>query len=403
MNGNPLISVIVPVYMTDRYTGACIESIMNQTYKNLEIILVDDGSKDMCPQLCDLYASKDSRIKVIHKENGGLVSGRKAGILASRGDYIGYVDGDDWIGPGYYQAMLDAIEDSNADIAVAGFSRDLFNKSDRMLNAIPPGIYKGESLDFFYKNMISYGDFFNHGITTYFWNKLFRREAIFPFQLAVDNSFFVLEDGSAVFPAMLNSKCIVVTDNYAYHYRQREGSMLKSVADLKKESVRLKAVNDFLLNAIKDYPERYQLRKQVDDLMLSTYIVRCGGIKDICNKQDLSFIFNESLDGKKVVIYGAGTFGQQMQSRLSLSKTTQIASWIDPDYWEYRRCCMDVDPISSILNVDYDYILFAGLDTNSKIKATSILQDYGVNPSKILSVDMDEVTRSKLLKQYLNV
>lgn len=402
MNRNPLISVIVPVYMTERYIGACIESLMNQTYKNIEIILVDDGSKDMCPQLCDLYASKDSRIKVIHKENGGLVSGRKAGILASKGEYIGYVDGDDWIGPGYYQSMLDAIEDNNADIVIAGFCRDLFGKSERMQNAIPPGIYEGESLVFFYKNMISYGDFFNHGITTYFWNKLFRRDAIYSYQLAVDNSFFVLEDGSAVFPAMLAAKKIIVTDNFAYHYRQREGSMLKTVTNLKVESARLKAVNDFLLNAIKDYPEKYQLRKQVDDLMLSTYIVRCGGITDIGNEQDLNFIFNESIDGKKVVIYGAGTFGQQLHSRLAQSNKTQISAWIDPDYWEYRRCCMNVDPISSILNVDYDYVLFAGLDTKAKTRAVSFLTDFGVKSSKILSVDMDVATRKRMLEQYLN-
>ena len=81
--------------MIDRYIGICIESIINQTYKNLEIILVDDGGKDRCPEICDLYAKKDNRIKVIHKLNGGLVSARKAGIQQSKGEYISYVDGDD--------------------------------------------------------------------------------------------------------------------------------------------------------------------------------------------------------------------------------------------------------------------------------------------------------------------
>ena len=98
----PLISVIVPIYGIERYLGICIESIIKQTYKNLEIILVDDGSKDRCPEICDLYAKKDTRIKVIHKENGGLVSARKAGIRIASGNYATYVDGDDWIEPGYY-------------------------------------------------------------------------------------------------------------------------------------------------------------------------------------------------------------------------------------------------------------------------------------------------------------
>lgn len=401
MTDYPLLSVIVPVYMTDRYTGICIESVINQTYKNLEIILVDDGSTDNCPELCDLYATKDSRIKVIHKENGGLVSGRKAGILASKGEYIGYVDGDDWIGPGYYQSMMDAMRESDADIAIAGFSRDLFSLSVKMQNAMPAGLYEGKSLEFFYKNMISYGDFFNHGITTYFWNKLFRRDTIYPYQMAVDNSFFVLEDGAAVFPAMLNANRIVVTDNYAYHYRQREGSMLKSVPDLKKESIRLKAVNSFLRKVIKDYPEKYKLEQQVDDLMLSTYIVRCGALAGIENDEEINFIFKKDINNKKVVIYGAGTFGQQIHKQLNLSKKTQIVGWIDQDYWEYRRCCMNVDPIVSIVDLDYDYVIIANLDSRSKGKAASILTDYGIPQTKILAVDMDANERKKLLKQYL--
>ena len=106
---NPLISVIVPIYGIERYVGHCIESLMRQTYQNLEIILVDDGSPDRCPQICDLYASKDKRIKVIHKENGGIVTARKAGVKIAQGEYIGFVDGDDWVGEGYFQSMLNSI------------------------------------------------------------------------------------------------------------------------------------------------------------------------------------------------------------------------------------------------------------------------------------------------------
>ena len=102
----PLVSVIVPIYKIDKYVGICIESIINQTYQNLELILVDDGSPDRCPEICDLYASKDSRIKVIHQKIGCLVSARKAGLEASTGTFIGYVDGDDWIGPGFYQSLF---------------------------------------------------------------------------------------------------------------------------------------------------------------------------------------------------------------------------------------------------------------------------------------------------------
>ena len=213
----PLISVIVPIYGIERYVGHCIESLMLQTYQNLEIILVDDGSPDHCPQICDLYASKDKRIKVIHKANGGLVTARKAGVQIAQGEYIGFVDGDDWVGVGYYQSMLNTIMACDADIAVAGCSRDLYRKTITMENALPLGVYEGESMEYFRKNMMSFGSFFRFGVTTYHWNKLYRREAIIPFQMAVEDGFTVMEDGATTYPAMLAAKKIVLTNNFAYH------------------------------------------------------------------------------------------------------------------------------------------------------------------------------------------
>ena len=100
-----LISVIVPVYDVEKYLDRCVESIVNQTYQNLEIILVDDGSPDNCPAMCDNWAEKDSRIKVIHKKNGGLSDARNAGMEIVTGEFIGFVDSDDWIEPEMYQLL----------------------------------------------------------------------------------------------------------------------------------------------------------------------------------------------------------------------------------------------------------------------------------------------------------
>ena len=124
-----LISVIVPIYNIDRYVGICIESIIKQTYDNLEIILVDDGSTDKSPVICDLYATKDNRIKVIHKPNGGLVSARKAGVQNATGKFVGYVDGDDYVEPTFFESLYNAITRYDADVAISGYSRDLFNQT----------------------------------------------------------------------------------------------------------------------------------------------------------------------------------------------------------------------------------------------------------------------------------
>lgn len=114
------ISVIVPVYKVEPYLDRCVQSITDQHYKNLEIILVDDGSPDNCPAMCDAWAAKDSRVKVVHKQNGGLSDARNAGMAIATGELMGFVDSDDWIAPDMYQHLHDLMAADNSDIASSG-------------------------------------------------------------------------------------------------------------------------------------------------------------------------------------------------------------------------------------------------------------------------------------------
>ena len=118
------LSVIVPIFNVEKYLPQCVESILNQTYNKLEIILVDDGSTDSCGAMCNDYAKRDKRVKVLHKNNGGLVSARKAGIEIAQGNYITYVDGDDWLSPNTYEVLMRYILETKADIVTAGFIED---------------------------------------------------------------------------------------------------------------------------------------------------------------------------------------------------------------------------------------------------------------------------------------
>ena len=120
-NGKPLVSIIVPVYNVEKYICQCIDSILNQTYENLEVILVDDGSPDNCGKICDEYAQFDKRVRVIHKENGGLSSARNAGLDAAKGDYIAFIDSDDYIAADMFATMLDIAIKDNADMVKCGF------------------------------------------------------------------------------------------------------------------------------------------------------------------------------------------------------------------------------------------------------------------------------------------
>lgn len=118
-----MISVIVPIYNVADYLSKCIDSIINQTYRDLEIILVDDGSTDDCPKICDAYKEKDNRIIVIHKENGGLSDARNAGIEIAKGEYISFIDSDDYIDESMYETMLSNLEATDADLCICGFDR----------------------------------------------------------------------------------------------------------------------------------------------------------------------------------------------------------------------------------------------------------------------------------------
>ncbi|HAP8547826.1 TPA: glycosyltransferase family 2 protein, partial [Enterococcus faecium] len=121
MNSSDLISVIIPVYNVEKYVGSCLESVCNQTYKNLDIIIVDDGSKDSSNKICEDYALKDSRIRIIHKNNAGLGLARNTGLEHVKGKYVAFIDSDDFVAANYIEAMLNGIKRSNADTCYAGY------------------------------------------------------------------------------------------------------------------------------------------------------------------------------------------------------------------------------------------------------------------------------------------
>ena len=393
----PLISVIVPIYGIERYLGICIESIIRQTYTNLEIILVDDGSKDRCPEICDLYAKKDSRIKVIHKSNGGLVSARKSGIQISTGEYATYVDGDDWIEPNYYECLVR--ETNNADVVIAGQSRTLFDKTVHITSNIKCGVYEGNDLIWIYRNMISYGDFYKPGITTYVWNKLFKRELLLKYQMLVNDRISIGEDAAVVYPLLLDCKKVVITDNCDYHYRQREDSMLKKSKPFNEELVGLKVLYNYLSEFAGYQSKQYNLQQQIDDFILSICLMRSGCLD---TKNELILPFERNFKNKRIAIYSAGTFGQQLVNRIKEHNYATTISWVDDDYWEYRRCCLDVDDIDSLYSKDFDYVLIATVNTNQARLFANRLSSCGIDENKILTISFKNKSTKELIDKFMN-
>ncbi len=401
MEKQPLVSVLVPVYMIDRYVGICVESIVNQTYPNLEIILVDDGSKDRCPEICDLYASKDSRIKVVHKENGGLVSARKAGLAVATGSLISYVDGDDWIGSRFIEKLVTAWQETDADMVCAGQTRVIFDRKAELLNTIPVGVYEGEALKDLQKEMMSCGTFYRPGITTYVWNKLFRREVVEEVQMQVDEAISIGEDAAVTYPALLRCRCVAVTDNTEYHYRQREDSMLKQSVGFSAEAGKLRSLYEYMMrwkDGVEN-AEQLSLTEQITDYVLSICIMRSGGRLP----EDDYSTFDKAYYGKRVVIYSAGTFGQQLVNRFRETGHCRVVGWIDDDYWEYRRCCLNVDPIEQITEMEFDYVLVASVNEDFSEQTVQRLAEYGVSRRRILTVTVPKTLerREMLTKRFL--
>lgn len=215
-----LISVIVPVYNVEKYLDRCVKSIVNQTYKNLEIILVDDGSPDRCPAMCDAWAERDSRIKVIHKENGGLSDARNAGMEIASGTYIAFVDSDDWVAADYIGAMHRAIQDTGAEIAACDV---VISYGDMEMGAVA----KKSALRVC-DSEEAIGDILKgEGFRAVAWNKLYHKSLLENEQYPVGKYH---EDEFFTYRILAKVEKLVYLDRKLYFYFQRPGSIMNSVS-----------------------------------------------------------------------------------------------------------------------------------------------------------------------------
>ena len=212
----PLISIVVPIYKVELYLEKCINSIINQTYTNLEIILVDDGSPDRCPQICDEFAKKDNRIKVIHKKNGGVSAARNTGIANSNGLYISFVDSDDYIEPKMYEYLFNLIEEYNADVSTCGYRKIGEDLDEEVCSK---NLFVLESKEALIK--LSFGDI----IQNYVWNKLFK------ISLFVDNNIEfpegkIIEDLAIMYKLIEKANKVIIGNKTMYYYVQRNNGYM---------------------------------------------------------------------------------------------------------------------------------------------------------------------------------
>lgn len=222
-----LISVIIPVYNTEQYLKKCMDSILEQTYQNLEIILVDDGSTDQSPAICDFYSTKDARIKVIHKKNGGLISAWQAGVRATTGKYLTFVDSDDWIDAQMIHVLASQLEDGAKEQIICCnyvIEKEWLNKTIPVQNQIGAGIFEGKRLEKLKEVLLGYEQ---RNVSFSRCMKLFSKSLIKNNLYLCDERIIMGEDLNIVFPAMLDAQRIVcLQDCFFYHYRFVSSSMV---------------------------------------------------------------------------------------------------------------------------------------------------------------------------------
>lgn len=354
------ISILVPVYNTEKYLRQCLDSILGQTLRDLEIICVDDGSTDGSPQILDEYSGRDHRIKVIHKDNGGLVSARKTGLRAATGKYIGYVDSDDWIEANMYEELLAAFADKKADIAMCGRFEDNEDSSRKVYHGLPTGIYDKQGLrERIYPGMIVNREFFEWGIFPSVWDKLFRREALEPFQMAVDERLTMGEDAACTFPALLHAESIAVLDKCLYHYRQNQVSMVRRRGRKEEERERFGILYRTVLHSLKQGMEIYDLTEQWKKYLLFLMIPRADMLLEGMGSMDCLFPFPEVKRGSGIILYGMGTYGQRLYRYLKESGFCKIAACVDKNYRELNRQGFEVIPPEEIAKIACDTIVVA--------------------------------------------
>ncbi len=268
------ISVIVPVYGVEKVLGRCVESILAQTYENLEIILVDDGSPDRCPALCDDYARTNEKIVTVHKQNGGLTSAWKEGVRHASGSLIGFVDSDDWIEPDMYERLYQELSQQGADVAMAGL---VFDYEDpgypprRETNRMNMSVYDRRELETLFPVLLNDGSFIGRTIQPSRVTKLFRKELVEKNLPLWDARVNVGEDLQMVFAAVLDAgKICAIQDYYPYHYWYNMSSMTgKHDPDYLKKILFLKE----RLEAISDEKGVYDFRPQIRNDFLSLAVM----------------------------------------------------------------------------------------------------------------------------------
>ncbi len=382
-----MISVVIPVFNTVDYLSTCIDSVLKQTYKDFEIVLVDDGSTDGSEKVCDEYCKKDARIKTIHQVNKGLVNARKTGVTEAKGQFISFIDSDDWVESDYLEMMFLPFQknlNSKIDLVAGLHIAETEDESILIKRTAVCGLYDKKRI-------------FEEVLPQYFWNykfgrpcisasvctKLFRKEVLIQAQEIIDERITCGEDGSITFPIVMQAESIYVSDYCGYHYRKHDSSMTHELSpDIFS---RIFYLRNYLMECLKKKGYDNWLENQVESY-LNFFLPQAAAQlfnRDCYLIQDRRLSVDYIPLNSSIIIYGAGKRGRELYRQIGLRGQVNIVAWVDQKKPEWPLQ-MEIERPESIKNKKYDYVIIAVAKEKMAIEIKEKLNSLDVDQDKVL-------------------
>lgn len=381
---SPQLSVVVTVYNLERYIEKCIDSLLLQDYKYMEIVIVDDGSTDNTSEICDKYEKKYNNIRVVHKCNEGVVKALATGIDYSEGLYITFVDGDDWVQHNCYGSLMKLLLDNDLDIITYGAIR-YRNENDYYYtyDSFKEGIYEGTDLNDIKSNMIWDKTKQGFQIDPSLCMKIFRKDII---ETCVKNVLNIkihyAQDVIITYPAIKEAEKLgIIHDAYYFHRRREIGVQPAYLMD-SQYYYKLYLVYKYLSEIFKFDKNILQ---QIEAFYQYSVKLRC-----LDNTQDVTigkwlFPFDKVKKGSNIIIYGYGKVGKTYIQQLEKLNFCNVICIVDSAYEKYQDNGGKIFPIEHIVNKRYDYIVIANASDDVKHKIKNVLMNnFNVEEKKII-------------------
>ncbi len=385
MKAKEVLSVIVPVYNAEAYLYKCVKSILNQTYKNLDIILIDDGSSDHSGEICDGLAEKDKRIRVFHTKNHGVVAARNYGVNKAQGNLITFVDSDDWIEPDMYLYMLEVYDKYEPDMITSGLIYDAaVNSKTLECDLIAEGIYdKGQIEREIIPVMMFDQRKRRRAVTSAVWNKIIRKDLWNKASQGINSQITYGEDAAVVYLCLAQAQKAFFINGAWYHYRVNNNSMVHSFNITAFEKI--KNFMDYMKDAYEKLgvwnQMEVQLREYVKHFLYpaieSVYGIKLGETKYL-------FPYELIKANSRIVIYGAGRVGRAYMKNLIKTNYAKVAAWVDKAYEKILDLKDQVQLPDILSKLDFDYLVIAVESEQIAMEIEQDLINMGVSRDKLI-------------------